>query len=1076
MPRGQADGDVIVDVLLNADSARKYWENFTSYMNMSTKQLERNLNASTRRINELENDYNKISQNLQNVRSRRADIAKIIEPYDKELQKIEDIKKEIKDLEKQRVEYLKSIPSNAINRNQKTTNGGRLTTLTAEETSRTENLTKQIQLLKQQQLEEEAIVRNLDSQRARYDELTLKVQELQKERKNAYGNLKEEATTFAQMNNQYAKIKHNEQEINQKEKENQKATKDTADNTQKIAQNTKNIKHHTANIGTNIRSGVGRLADGLKKIMRMGLALIGIRSLYTGISSALRTWMNSDDQLAKQTKANLENLKANIGSLLQPALQWVIGAFNNILGLVGAIVKQFTKLNIFANKTANSTNKMSKSASDTLASFDKIDVLKQDTGSGDSGDSGIQPIDMTSYVEKYERLAEEIKGILETIFDPIKSAWETKGKDVISAIKTSFESLKGLGTSVGSSIFEVWTNGTGQKTIEYILGIFENIIKTIGNIASAWDEAWKKDDKGTKIIQNIADILNSILDVIQTITDFFERLTASEGYKKFIDTLTDGLEVASGLVKFITETWAEMFKENSPKWAENFGKIFENIADTIQPVIDLLRQIFEDEKFQEFYKNFVETIGQLITVLTDWWRVLSDILALIVHPDWEHLKTLGEDLKTFGKDVKKAGEDTEKSGNSLIEFLRKLGEERTAKNPVQIATNMGAMAGIAPNLTGTLTAGGLLSGLDNKEQIGKVTKSFFENLGLKFKIGFETLKAEVSAKVKLIVGEIQLKFDALKELLPRTIQIAKEEIKTKFELMKGEVETKINLIKTSVETKWNGIKTIVTTAVETIKTTVSTKWGEIKETVERITNNIKTGISTKWEEIKSTVGEKVETIKSTIGEKFGTLKDTVKQKIEDVKTGIGEKWDEIKRTVGEKVEEVVDKIKTPFENIGTSIASALDTAWWNIRNALNVIIEGVENMINRITENLNDFTKTKISKVLTTGALGSVLSRFGVNINPGGTNFQKIHIPRLAEGGIVAQATPAIIGEAGKEAVLPLENNTEWMDKLADKISAGLNVGINFTGSLSQLAQVLKPEIDRENRRVGDSLIRGGNM
>jgi hypothetical protein len=50
------------------------------------------------------------------------------------------------------------------------------------------------------------------------------------------------------------------------------------------------------------------------------------------------------------------------------------------------------------------------------------------------------------------------------------------------------------------------------------------------------------------------------------------------------------------------------------------------------------------------------------------------------------------------------------------------------------------------------------------------------------------------------------------------------------------------------------------------------------------------------------------------------------------------------------------------------------------------------------------------------------------------------------------------------------------MDKLADKISAGLNVGINFTGSLSQLAQVLKPEIDRENRRVGDSLIRGGNM
>ena len=29
-----------------------------------------------------------------------------------------------------------------------------------------------------------------------------------------------------------------------------------------------------------------------------------------------------------------------------------------------------------------------------------------------------------------------------------------------------------------------------------------------------------------------------------------------------------------------------------------------------------------------------------------------------------------------------------------------------------------------------------------------------------------------------------------------------------------------------------------------------------------------------------------------------------------------------------------------------------------------------------------------------------------------------------------------MIGEAGKEAIVPLENNTGWIDKLADKISA----------------------------------------
>ncbi len=51
-----------------------------------------------------------------------------------------------------------------------------------------------------------------------------------------------------------------------------------------------------------------------------------------------------------------------------------------------------------------------------------------------------------------------------------------------------------------------------------------------------------------------------------------------------------------------------------------------------------------------------------------------------------------------------------------------------------------------------------------------------------------------------------------------------------------------------------------------------------------------------------------------------------------------------------------------------------------------------------------------------------------------GINIPKI--PKLAEGGIVDKATLAMVGEAGKEAIMPLENNTEWIDKLAEKLGA----------------------------------------
>lgn len=86
-----------------------------------------------------------------------------------------------------------------------------------------------------------------------------------------------------------------------------------------------------------------------------------------------------------------------------------------------------------------------------------------------------------------------------------------------------------------------------------------------------------------------------------------------------------------------------------------------------------------------------------------------------------------------------------------------------------------------------------------------------------------------------------------------------------------------------------------------------------------------------------------------------------------------------------------------------------------------------------------------------------------------GIDMEEMKIPRLATGGITNRPTTALIGEAGREAVLPLENNTEWMDDLADRIGSR-NITIRFTGSLAELGRVLKPVIDAEGSRIGTNL------
>ena len=87
----------------------------------------------------------------------------------------------------------------------------------------------------------------------------------------------------------------------------------------------------------------------------------------------------------------------------------------------------------------------------------------------------------------------------------------------------------------------------------------------------------------------------------------------------------------------------------------------------------------------------------------------------------------------------------------------------------------------------------------------------------------------------------------------------------------------------------------------------------------------------------------------------------------------------------------------------------------------------------------------------------------------------------LAKGGITQGATQALIGEDGKEAVLPLEKNTGWIDMLANKLNtAMLREGSvnstaygarNISNSYTQIINAPKTPSRRELYRDGKNLL-----
>ena len=90
--------------------------------------------------------------------------------------------------------------------------------------------------------------------------------------------------------------------------------------------------------------------------------------------------------------------------------------------------------------------------------------------------------------------------------------------------------------------------------------------------------------------------------------------------------------------------------------------------------------------------------------------------------------------------------------------------------------------------------------------------------------------------------------------------------------------------------------------------------------------------------------------------------------------------------------------------------------------------------------------------------------------------FNPIAIPRLATGGLINAPTIAMIGERGREAVLPLDRNTGWMDDLADRLADRIGAAVGGSGGgdtiileidRRELGRVVVPAYDGEKRRMG---------
>lgn len=194
-------------------------------------------------------------------------------------------------------------------------------------------------------------------------------------------------------------------------------------------------------------------------------------------------------------------------------------------------------------------------------------------------------------------------------------------------------------------------------------------------------------------------------------------------------------------------------------------------------------------------------------------------------------------------------------------------------------------------------------------------------------------------------------------------------------------------------------------------------WGELATDLFTLFGTaLSAGVSVAWGFIRDAVGSIKEYFAGKIEECGGNVALGLLQGVLD---GLGN----IVIWVGEHV-------VTPFVNGFTSIKTGAENAfsglWKGVSGWINKVIDGVEGMVNWVIKGINGLIDAF-------NGVAQVGTHFGLDLQIG--RMSEVSLPRLAKGTVVDEPTVAMIGEAGKEVVMPLENNTGWITKLAQQIN-----------------------------------------
>lgn len=671
-------------------------------------------------------------------------------------------------------------------------------------------------------------------------------------------------------------------------------------------------------------------------------------------------------------------------------------------------------------------------------------------------------------------------------YDVITSTGAVRiGSAIVSTLLSLTSTIVEVGSKLAGSLFKGFEkvvvtsapkiSSVFQSLLDTVAPVFESIERSVNKFGDGLSRVY--DEHVVPAINSIANAFNGLIDIIQILWEnswqpFAEFLSGVFGVsiEGISDLLGGGLLATLGLladaIKLVADgftvfsDWCKENKEpivalittwqtiNFLSWAEQAGGLagaFSLLGSKISSIVGGIKNLGLAIKALTFDKlvSFAETI------------YLNTLYAK------DFVVNSGKTIAQLGKTALELG----KSALAWTAHAAKMGLANAAKFAHSVATGVATAATWAFNaalavLTSPITW--IIAAIAALIAIGVLLYQNWDTVVEFAKTAWQGLCDFISGICQAI-GEffsglwtkLQEIFEPIGQWFGEKFQQAWDAIVNIFSgigewfsgVFQGAWDAIVNIF-TPIGSWFGQRWADVTSALANIGAWFTDMFQKAWTGLTNIFSKLGSWFGERWNDVTSALSK----VASWFGDIFGKAFDAVKNAFS---------------SIGDFFKGVWDTVKSIFVNAGQMVGEAVGGAF---KSAVNAVLGTIENVVNGFIGMIN-------------GVLGVVRNLPGLGWVG---SVSTVSLPRLARGGIVDSPTIAMIGEAGKEAVVPLEN-TGFIQTLGRVVSSAVvnaMAGVSPQGGFSgdgdiviqiaghEFGRVAIQEINKEHERAGQTLLK----